>query len=240
MAKWFKPKWRNRLQNDVDGTLKNRIEALTSNRPDETRSLLNTRFVVLDFETTGLNIRKDVPIALGAVTIENARIQNGRQFEKILFQPNTAAGAATLVHGIVPGEIAQGADITESLIDFYEYAKDAILIAFHAPFDKAILNKAAQSHLGSVPNYPFYDLEDIACAFYPTPGKNLRGLDAWCQHFGFDMDIDRHNASADAMISAELFLVCLNQAKKLGITTWGSFLQKIEAQTKLRKQQHQL
>lgn len=241
MAKWFRSKWqRKRLLNDADGSLKKRIEALDSTRIDETQSLLNTKFVVLDFETTGLNIRKDLPIALGAVSVENARIQNGRQFEKILFHPNTEVGAATLVHGIVPGDIEKGADITESLIDFYEYAQNSILIAFHAPFDKAILNKAAQTHLGVTPGFPFFDLEDIACACYPAIGKNLRGLDAWCQHFGFDMSIDRHNASADAMISAELLLICLNQANRMGITNWGDFVEKIVDQTRLRKQHHQL
>lgn len=242
MPEWLLQKWLpQRWQKDGHAqaqSLRTRLQALPTASIDADCPLSELRFVVLDFETTGLNVRKDVPIALGAVAIENGRIQLGGQFERLLYQPESFAGPATLVHEIAPGEIELGDNLSESLVDFYEYAGNGILIAFHAPFDKAILKRASQKHLRVMPSYPFLDLEDIVCAFFPAAAKTLRGLDAWCEHFGFDLTIDRHNAAADALISAELLLVILRQAASQGITTWTAFTTKIAEQVKLQRQQH--
>ncbi|PIE43947.1 MAG: DNA polymerase III subunit epsilon [Gammaproteobacteria bacterium] len=207
--------------------------------PVETR-LEHTRFTVLDFETTGLNIRKDVPISIGAISIYHNKIELGNQFEYIIYQPQVKPGEATLVHGVSPEEIEQGKDLTDALIEFYEYAENTVLIAFHAPFDKAILDRATKAKFNCQAKHHFLDAYDVGLAFFPEQGKRLKGLDNWAKSFGLDVEIDRHHASADALMTAELMLIFLAKAQSQGIHTLGQFLRKMEQSLRLSSVQHSL
>lgn len=229
--------WLNKIsRKKIEEHVSSRLELISNVTISPDTHLREVKFTLLDFETTGLNIRKDRPIALGAVTIEMAKIQLGKQFDRILCQPDTVAGEATLIHEIPPEQIEEGEDLTQSLLDFYVFAESSILIAFHAPFDKAILTKASQKHLGYTPPHPFIDLEDIVNAYFPEKAKTLRGLDKWCEAFDLDLSIERHNASADALISAELMLVALHQAIIMEDTTLEKFLLRIKESARLIKQ----
>ena len=47
-------------------------------------SLREQRWVVVDLETTGLNLNKDVVLSIGAVVIEDGAIDFSQQFERCL------------------------------------------------------------------------------------------------------------------------------------------------------------
>ncbi|PID43229.1 MAG: DNA polymerase III subunit epsilon [Proteobacteria bacterium] len=219
---------------------KNSLAAISLDpTPMETR-LEHTRFTVLDFETTGLNIRKDVPISIGAVSIYDSKIELGNQFEHIIYQPEVKPGEATLVHGVSPEEIEGGKDLTDALVEFYEYAEHSVFIAFHAPFDKAILSRATKAKFNLQANHQFLDAYDVGVAFFPERGKSLKGLDNWAKSFGLDIEIDRHHASADALMTAELMLIFLSKAQSQGIHTLGQFLRKIEQSQRLSGIRHSI
>ncbi len=195
--------------------------------------LEQTRFVVLDFETTGLNIRKDVPVSIGAIAIERHQIRLDQQFEQIIHQPAAQAGEATLIHGLSPEDIAGGVALAEALVAFYSYAQNSVLIAFHAPFDQAILNRATKQQFDCQAAHQFLDAYDIGLALYPE-FDHVKGLDAWATALGLDTDIDRHHAAADALMTAELMLIFLSRAQQLGIFTLGQLLRKVEQVQRLR------
>lgn len=199
--------------------------------------LEQTRFVVLDFETTGLNIRKDVPVSIGAIVVHQGSIRLDQQFEHIIYQPNTQVGQATLVHGLSPQEIESGIELAEALIRFYAYAQNSVLIAFHAPFDKAILERATKKQFDLTPKHQFLDAYDIGMALYPEY-QHLKGLDAWAAKLGLDTDIERHHAAADAFMTAELMLIFLRKAQQQGIITLGQLLRKVEQVQRLSTSRH--
>ena len=178
--------------------------------------LHQARFVLVDVETSGLDPRRDWLIAVGAVAVGAGRLEVGRGFEVVLREEGAAADQAVLIHGIAPGERARGEPAAEALLSFLEYAGRSALVAFHAPFDRAVLDRAVRATLGArIPN-PWLDLAWLAPALYPRLGLERAGMDPWLEHFGLKPHV-RHRALGDALITGELFLVLLAQARATGV-----------------------
>ncbi len=53
---------------------------------------------------------------------------------------------------------------------------------------------------------------------YPEHGMPSPKMDDWVDFFGLQV-LQRHNACADAMVTAELMLILLNKADSAGIKT---------------------
>jgi DNA polymerase-3 subunit epsilon len=175
------------------------------------------RLVVVDVETTGLDPRRDRLIAIGAVAVARSRLEVGKGFEVVLRDEGPGGSdGAILVHGIAPGERARGELPTEGLTQFLEYAGGSALVAFHAPFDRQVLDRAMARHLGVGLRNPWLDLAWLAPALYPSLGLERGGLDPWLEHFGLQPHA-RHRALADALVTGELLLVLLHQARVSGV-----------------------
>ena len=183
-----------------------------------TQPLSQQRFVVVDLETSGLNTLKDKILSIGAVTIANSAIALGQQVSCTLRRKNHAVSESILIHQIPPSEVAAGMRPEKALLNFMEYVGGSPLLAYHATFDQRMLvremNDAFAYHL----KHPFYDVAEIVQLLYPEHTMRNPGLDDWVRFFGLQV-LQRHNASADAMVTAELMLILLKRAERQGIKT---------------------
>ena len=68
--------------------------------PDLRRSHAQTRYVVVDTETTGLDLRHDRVIAIGAAAVEGGLLRLSDCFETVLRQDKASPNANILIHGI--------------------------------------------------------------------------------------------------------------------------------------------
>ncbi|ARU57764.1 exonuclease [Oleiphilus messinensis] len=204
-------------------------------------SLDQTHFTVFDLETTGLNIHKDQILAMGAVKIEHNRVHLDQQFELLVNSQQRALSEATLVHGLSPGEIATGHNPVEALTQFFQFCGDTVLVGYHVEFDRAVLGRACKNLLNYKVPFLFLDVADLARIFLkdrlPSGQRTPKGLDDWATLLQLDSGIERHHASADALLTAELFLICLNQAKAQQVTTLTELKQKITLSGKLLQSQ---
>jgi DNA polymerase-3 subunit epsilon len=197
------------------------------------RPLQQQRVVVLDLETTGLNMRRDQVLSIGAVVIDNGAIDLGQQFECTLQRDGHQASASTLIHGIAPSEIAKGEEPAEALLAFMEFVGDSPLLAFHAEFDQRMLARALKQSLGYRLQHRFFDVAEIAPLLCPKANPNLHGLDGWTQHFGLQV-LQRHHASADALVTAELALILFSKARQQGIDSLPALLQQLNSRRRQR------
>jgi len=133
--------------------------------PDGT-PLREQRMVVLDLETTGLHLKRDLVISIGAVTIENAAIDFSQQFECTLNR-QIKFSESVLIHGIAPSELASGLPPADALLSFMEFAGDSVILAFHAPFDERMLGRALKKELGYTLQNTFLDVADLAPMLFP-------------------------------------------------------------------------
>ncbi|TWC16429.1 MULTISPECIES: PolC-type DNA polymerase III [unclassified Pseudomonas] len=190
-----------------------RLENLSPPSPLDERSLREQRWVVVDLETTGLNLNKDQVLSIGAVVIEDGAIDFSQQFERTLQCEKQKLGPSVLIHGLAPSTIAAGSEPAEALLAFMEFVGDSPLLAFHAPFDAHMLGRALKDHLGYRLQHTFLDVADLAPMLCPQAALRKAGLDDWITAFKLQV-ADRHNASADALATAELALILFSRARQ--------------------------
>jgi DNA polymerase-3 subunit epsilon len=181
------------------------------------------RFVVADVEATGLDAQRDRLIAIGAVTVEAARIHLGRSFYVVLRQPEASSRENILVHGI--GGTAQrgGNDPAEALLAFLEFAGKAPLVGFHAAFDNALIRRAMREFVGEPWERQWIDLAQLAPELIPEEARARQHLDAWLERFGIEV-FNRHDAAADALATAQLLLALLPRAAERRVATVEAML----------------
>lgn len=179
---------------------------------DLTATFDHTRFVVVDVETTGLNLMTDTLISIGAVAVVNGRIALGDGFSVVLQQSEISRKENILIHGISGSVQREGVPPADALLAFLEYLGKSPLVAFHVAFDETMIRRAMRQYLGISFKRPWLDLAYVMPALYPDLMRSHRGLDDWTSHFDIHND-DRHNAVADALATAQLLLVAIAQAR---------------------------
>ena len=140
--------WLRPAQPTLPDALQQRLERLPAPSPLGEGDLRAQRWVVLDLETTGLNLNKDQVLSIGAVVIEDGAIDFSQQFERTLQCNQQKLGPSVLIHGLAPSAIAAGSNPAEALLAFMAFVGDSPLLAFHAPFDSHMLGRALKDHLG--------------------------------------------------------------------------------------------
>jgi len=200
----------------LDAGQRRRLSRLPTAPHLDSRPLHSQRFVVLDLETTGLNVNRDIVLSIGAVLIEGGAIDLAQQFECTLQRKLRAVTESVLIHGIPPSALAAGTAPAEALLAFMEFAGDCVFLAFHAPFDQRMLTRALKDELGYQLRHPFIDVADLAPMLFPEAFVNHGGLDHWIDYFKLDMP-QRHHASADALATAEIALILFNRARRMGL-----------------------
>lgn len=176
------------------------------------------RWCVVDVETGGLDAARDPLLAIGALAVERGRIVLAAGVEAGLAQTQPSAAANILVHGI--GEHAQthGLPPHQALLDWLEFARGAPRVAFHAGFDRAVLERETRARLDLRPPEPWFDAAVVAALLFPQAAPQCRHLDDWLAHFGI-VAYARHDALADAYATAELWLVLLAALRRENIAS---------------------
>jgi DNA polymerase-3 subunit epsilon len=179
--------------------------------PPLNQAVRDTRFVVLDVETSGLNPFRDRLLSIGAVVVRDGAIRLGEAMEVVLKQTAPSDGKNILVHGIDGTTQLAGQDPPEALAAFLAYAGKAPLVGYHVDFDRIMIERALRQELGMKPVNEWLDLARLMPALYPEAAARGRGLDYWLEAFSIE-NAARHNAVADALATAQLLQVALARA----------------------------
>lgn len=178
-------------------------------RPE--RNAAEQRWVVVDVESSGLDIRADRLIAIGAVAVRGNAVDLSDSFEVVLRQEDVSSSENILIHGIAAGEQRAGVAPRDGLLDFLSFIRGDPLIAYHSFFDEGMLKRAYQDLLGLDLRRDWLDLALLCPAVLPTGPRGPhqgKSLDDWLADFGICVS-ERHRAVADAVATAQLWLAVL-------------------------------
>lgn len=181
------------------------------------------RWVVVDVESSGLDPSRDRLIAIGALGVVDGAIDLRDSFEVVLRQEKASSVANIEVHGIGGAEQRGGEDAPAALADFLHFVRKDPLVAFHAPFDEAMLQRAISDVLGARFKRSWLDLADVLPLAWPEDARTRWGLDAWLARFDIPV-VHRHRAIADCLATAQLFIRLLPECSRLGGATASALL----------------
>jgi hypothetical protein len=111
------------------------------------RSHYRCRYVVVDVETTGINVRTDRLCAIGALALVDGQIDFKDALQLILAQCRTAAGRS----GRPPRRSAGAGGrrtAVDALISFLHFVGKAPLVAYNVPFVPAMIERVLAEGLG--------------------------------------------------------------------------------------------
>ena len=168
-----------------------------------------SRWVMLDVETSGLDPSRDRLLAIAAIALrvdwprKQLAINPADSFEVVLRQQLASDRGNILLHGIGVQRQRGGTAPAQALQAFEAYAGNSPLLAFHAAFDRTMIERHARAALGAAPLHRWVDLGHLCAATHER--VPARSLDEWMQHFSIRCAV-RHQAAADTLAECELLL----------------------------------
>jgi DNA polymerase III subunit epsilon len=166
------------------------------------------RQVVLDTETTGLEVEQDHRVVeIGCVELFNRRL-TGRSFHRYLNPERDIDEGALEVHGLSREKLAKEPRFADIRAEFLDFVRDAELIIHNAAFDVAFLDAELARLADGAPALSAVCriLDSLALARQMHPGQR-NSLDALCRRYSVDNSHrDYHGALLDARLLAEVYL----------------------------------
>lgn len=99
------------------------------------------RWLALDIESNGLNPKTDAMLSIAWVPIRPPVIATDQSVYRVITQ-QTALNQSAVVHRLSSSDLAAGWPLAAVLAELQEAARETILVAHHARFDRALLAAA--------------------------------------------------------------------------------------------------
>ncbi|RMH80029.1 MAG: 3'-5' exonuclease [Acidobacteria bacterium] len=171
---------------------------------DKEKPIEEACLMVFDTETTGLDLKRDEPIAIGGVKIESMRINLSNSFYTLL-KPTKDYGDSIKVHGISPDELRSAANRKKACEQFIEYARNCIICGYFVHIDVFMVRKLVEKEC-SGRFYPLsLDLLDML-----EPGEWVESLDGLLKRLELPTSL-YHNALEDAYMTALALLKLIKE-----------------------------
>ena len=161
-----------------------------------------TRFVVLDTETTGFKAYGGDEIVSIALLEMHGLELTGREFTSLVNPRRSIPPTSTAIHNICDADVVHAPVIEEVLHDVTQFIGESVLVGHHVPFDLHFLNKALHQKFRCRLRNPWLDTMLMYVAFSGRLGHyTLEDVARFC-----NVEIrDRHTARGDALITAAMF-----------------------------------
>ena len=171
-------------------------------------------WVSLDCETTGLNVRQDEIIAIGATRIVGRRIVTRERLELLVRPEGDVPAASVAVHRLRAQDVAHGLPLAEAMEQLLMFIGSRPLVGYFLEFDVAMINRALRRCLGLTLPQPGIE---VSALYYDW---KFRQLPPYQQHDNADIDLrfatilheldlpvrEAHDALNDAVMAALAFI----------------------------------
>lgn len=204
---------------------------LESEWPTNGQPWRETRYVVLDLETSGLDARRDVILQIGSVEVVDGRVQLASAWETRVRPPDgmTIGVESIRIHQLLPEQLATAPTLTEVLPQLLDRLSGRVLVVHVAAVDVPFLDRALREHYSCGLMLPILDTARLAAALEqlqqlispqeqrPSP----RRLAELARAANIPV-LRQHDALADALITAQLFLAQGCALEQFGHNTFGA------------------
>jgi|APTNR8051073442_1049403.scaffolds.fasta_scaffold02122_2 DNA polymerase-3 subunit epsilon/CBS domain-containing protein len=190
--------------------------------------------VVLDLETTGLDVTSDRVVQVGAVRIDKGRLLRTETFESLVNPSIPIPPSSTAIHGIDDRAVLCQPRFPEIQPALDAFCGDAVIVGQSVGFDLAFLLRETRL-MGARWRPPHFLDTKLLYAALASDQREL-SLDDLAGVLGITLG-HRHTALDDAMATAEIFIRLLPLLAEKGIRTLGDAEAHSNAQTRILEHQ---
>ncbi len=185
---------------------------------DENTPLERLPILVLDTETTGLDVTRDRVISIGALRLVGGRMYRATSSDRLVNPGTTIPLRSTAIHGITDSMVADAAPFAEVYAALEEVMAGTVVVGHQIAFDLAMLREECKRN-GCAWVEPAC-LDTLLLAVSLLPGLSGASLDAVAGELGVSIH-GRHTALGDSLVTAEVFASLLPRLADQGIATLG-------------------
>ncbi|HNC51117.1 MAG TPA: 3'-5' exonuclease [Accumulibacter sp.] len=202
--------------------------------PELRRSHFRSRYVVVDVEASGINVKTDRLCAIAALALVDGQLRFRDAFQLLLTDAKAVGDPVPRADGILKPIAEDGEPEVDALISFLHFVGKSPLVAYNVPFVAAMIERELAARLGVELALPWIDLAWVMPDLFRQVDQTQTGLDTWLDHFGIE-SIRRHDAVSDAYVAAQLLQIAIAAAAHKGIDTPAGLLELEKA----RRHMHQ-
>jgi DNA polymerase III subunit epsilon len=194
---------------------------------DRNTGISEATYIVFDTELTGLNIKKDSIVSIGALRMQGGKIDLNEIYYRVADPEAQLTGQSVVIHEITPSEASKCPKIDVLLPEFLEYCRDGIIVGHFISIDMAFVNKELTKFFGFPLQNPAVDTQKIykwiriqeeqLCAFHAGLSEDI-DLTSLANRYSIPAN-NAHNALNDAFVTAQLFQRFLSLLQKFNINT---------------------
>ncbi len=177
--------------------------------PSRRRDCRETDFVALDLETSGIDAEADDILSVGLVHLRGDRLDLASHRHWLVRPRSRLREESVVVHGLTDDAVAHGLPLATVLSWVLSELAGRVLVAHHAPFERAFLDRACRSVYGGPFLAPMVDTQRLEQQRRERRGLPLRREDLRLGAVRSAYGLPRHRAHdalADAIAAGEVWL----------------------------------
>jgi CBS domain-containing protein len=193
---------------------------MTGKLPPSTRTpLAALPALVLDLETTGLDVRNDRVVQMAAVGMLGATILDEPRLDRIIDPGVPMPATAARIHGLSDADVRGATRIADVAGTLSALLSGRVVIGHHIGFDLAMLRHET-TRAGLTWHEPVEVLDIAQLAGALDPALPDLGLDTIATQFGIEIE-NYHTAMGDCMAIARVWAKLIGVLRDTDIRTLG-------------------
>ena len=174
---------------------------------DRSTDIHTVPLLSLDFETSGLDAKKDHIVSAGYVAMEGGVVRLSTAHHDLVKLGGSLTEQSVVIHKITDDDLSAGRSLEEVVGNLLQALAGKVMVAHHARIELTFLTQACQTLYGLSPRFPVIDTMRIAKLWLQRRNKEIEQGDLRLfnlrQRYGLPM-YQAHNALSDAIATAEL------------------------------------
>jgi DNA polymerase-3 subunit epsilon len=178
-------------------------------------------FAALDFETTGLDHRRDAVVSFCVVPVRAGRVIVGQAIHRLVAATVPPTPTSMKIHELLPRDLRGGLPPEEAVASLRAALDGRFLLTWYADVEIAFLRRMFGGRLRGWVRRTV-DVRRLAIELEGADPDARFGLSATAARYGVPV-ASPHEALDDAMVTAQLFLVLATHLESGGFGSARSF-----------------
>jgi DNA polymerase-3 subunit epsilon len=189
-------------------------------------------YVIVDTELTGLSLKTDSIVSIGALKMTGSRIELNRTFYEVVRPGTELTSESIVIHEITPSETEKRPGIEGIMESFLTFCEGSVIVGHFVSLDlKFLAKEMKRTGFGSLKN-PAADtsriqdwIADQGNGFSSNYMGRMENKDLLTLARRYQIPVQgSHNALMDAYITAQIFQRFITILNRLGVRTLRDLL----------------